>query len=772
MAKFDRFLIAPLNTGLVTDLKSFLIPDDAYARLQNAYVFRGRTRKRFGSRFMGSGWSSAVTEPLFSRLRVDVGSTAAVSGNFPATIIPVLTPGALWKIGQQFSVGTTVFTVVVANGALLTTGAATGTFNTANGTLTITGNTTNPSTAIWWYPSEPVMGLTNYGQSTINNKPSYAFDTRFAYVFAGGFWQRSGMDVTPIWHGDNLDFFWTENWQGPFDDDPIMFVTNFQVNTPNGPITATDDPLWYFDGTVWTAVTGVTGFYVNPGGGAPKTGPSVSTARLIVAFKDRLVLLNTIENNGSGVNVNYPNRARFSHNGSPFSQNAWYEPNAFDNSAIPNLDTGDGADWIDATTEESIVSAEFIKDRLIVYFERSTWELAYTGNEILPFVWQKINTELGSEATFSTVPFDREVITIGNVGIHSCSGANVQRIDTKIPDEVFKISNKNQGVKRVAGIRDYYVEMVYWTFPSDNVNSLHVYPNRVLVYNYKNGSWGFNDDCITAFGYFEQQLGVTWASQSTSWAEANFSWNSGTVAAQFRQVIAGNQQGYVFIIDAEESRNERALQITNLTYPAVSTVELTILDHTLDVGEFISIENAQGINGPITGLYKIITVIDKDTVQVNAPDVSGVYLGGGNSARISNIMILSKQWNPYLDKDRNVYLAKIDFGVTKTENGEITVDYFPSATNLSMIGQGGVSGTGALMGTNILETRPYSATFAPLEQMQERLWHPVYFQTEGTCIQIYIHFNDRQMSDSAIAWDFFEIQGLVLYVMPTSSRLA
>ena len=43
-------------------------------------------------------------------------------------------------------------------------------------------------------------------------------------------------------------------------------------------------------------------------------------------------------------------------------------------------------------TDEQIISCEFIKDRLIVFFERSTWELAYTGNEVLPFIWQKINT--------------------------------------------------------------------------------------------------------------------------------------------------------------------------------------------------------------------------------------------------------------------------------------------------------------------------------------------------------------------------------------------
>ena len=65
---FDRFFIGPLQTGLQQNLRPFLIADDAFDLLQNAYVFRGRVRKRFGSRLMGSGFSSPVTEPLFYRL--------------------------------------------------------------------------------------------------------------------------------------------------------------------------------------------------------------------------------------------------------------------------------------------------------------------------------------------------------------------------------------------------------------------------------------------------------------------------------------------------------------------------------------------------------------------------------------------------------------------------------------------------------------------------------------------------------------------------------
>ena len=93
--------------------------------------------------------------------------------------------------------------------------------------------------------------------------------------------------------------------------------------------------------------------------------------------------------------------------------------------------------------------------------------MAYTNNQVAPFVWQQINTELGSESTFSAVPFDRSILTMGSVGVHACNGVNVDRIDKKIPDEVFSISKDNNGVYRVAGIRDYYTEMVYWTFPQD-----------------------------------------------------------------------------------------------------------------------------------------------------------------------------------------------------------------------------------------------------------------------------------------------------------------
>jgi len=73
------------------------------------------------------------------------------------------------------------------------------------------------------------------------------------------------------------------------------------------------------------------------------------------------------------------------------------------------------------------------------------------------------------------------------------------------------------------------------------------------------------------------------------------------------------------------------------------------------------------------------------------------------------------------------------------------------------------------MGNGVLETRPYA--LYPFEQVQDRLWHPVYFQTDGQTIQIFIYMSEDQITDTSIAWSDFELEGLVLHTMPTSARL-
>lgn len=844
---FDRFLIAPFNSGLQQNMKPWLIPEDAFAFLYNMYVFRGRVRKRFGGILTGFGWSSLLQAQLFSRLRVQVGTIGA-------PLSPV--PGSIFKVGQLFSAGDQIFTVFNPNPgpqAMLHTGIGTGTFDLATGAFALAGTGLAAGTPIYFYPADPVMGIYIYQAGVYNNQPTYAWDTQFAYLYTGGQWQRSGTGVTPIWHGTDLNFFWVFNWQGGTNSTAspsTMFVTNYFVTNPNGIKLATDDPIWTFDGTTWVARIGANGFYFEPNGGAPQTGPYVQTARIIVAFKNRLLLLNTIENDNVitgpaplGTNTQYVNRLRYSAYASPFQQNAWYEPDQSDNSGNPQLGVAIGADFIDATTEEEIISAEFIKDRLIVFFSQSTWEIVYTGNQVAPFAWQKLNTELGSQAEKSTVPFDQFILTMSNIGVHSCNGQNVVRIDEKIPDEVFEIRDKELGIERIAGIRDFFVECVYWSFPSDDITPVEKFPNRVLLYNYKNDSWALNEDCITSFGYLQQSSDETWADQSDIWDDADFTWTSGINQAQFRQILAGNQEGFIFQVDPQLARNAPAMQLTNATSVG-NVITLTIVDHTLQVGEFsdyIMIENAvvslgttdgagnasgtvpgsignyfiigsqtylivapsnvlqttgpgSGTFDKLTGAYtftgaapastiffvgdglneifKVQSIVNANTITVYG-SFTGTYAGGGTVTRVSNPQILSKEWNPYVNEGRNVYLARIDFGVLKTgefgSGGAVTVDYYPSSTELSMIQAG--QANNCIVGDGTLETTPYDPAIYPLESVQARLWHPIYFQTTGESVQIFIYMSDAQMTDPVKALADFEIEGMVLHTSRSSSRL-
>jgi len=782
---FDRFLISPINTGLQTDMKPWQILDDAFTYLQNAYVFRGRVRKRFGSLLMG-------TSPLNSQLRISLGTNNNMALSLPANT-SAHTPQL--AIGQMFSLGTDTFEVYQL-------GMGVATLSTNAGVSAVIDSTATPNTitftggaasTVYWYPALPVMGITQYETGAVNNHPTYAFDTEFAYLFSGspGAWARSGTGGNPVWKGSNTNYFWTSNWTG-IPGVILLFVSNFNFTLGAAAPAATDDPIWYLNGTTWTARLGsstANGIFFLPGGNAVGAGPFVQTARIIVAFRNRQVLLNTVENDnsatgGSGVATQYKNRARFSFNGSPLAVNAWYEPNQTD--ASGNVAAGGG--FVDATTDEEIISAEFIKDRLIVYFERSTWELAYTGNEILPFRWNKLNTELGSQSTFSTIPFDKEVLTIGNTGVHGCNGSNVVRIDEKIPDEIFEFEAKANGNLRTVGIRDYYNELAIWTFVSDLETATQTFPNQILIYNYRNGSWALFDDCFTFFGYFEQQADTTWASSAPqTWEQANYTWNSGIIQANQRQILGGNQQGFVLRLADDVSRNAPGMNLTNIGplpmggspgqfASASGILTLTIVNHNLTAApqeypnsmDYILLENIVAdmttqtiLNGNI---FKVWQVIDANTITINTFGVltSGTYKGGGTVSRVSNIQIATKQFNPYVDQDRNVFVQRIDFGVQNTEAGEILVDYFPSSSDVSMVSSG-VEST-SIMGTSVLETRPY--TIFSLETYQEILWHPVYFQCGAEFIQFALYMTNTQMTTPAIALSDFELQGMILYTIP------
>lgn len=757
----DRFLIAPFdeNSGLRSDVRPWLIPDQAFAQLNNAYVFRGRVRKRFGSRWLND-------DKFGTRLRIQVGVTAggALAGNVRVINADAGMPTA---VGQGFSVLGIFFTVFnPAAGAQQMKrsdgSAAPATYDLTTSAFNITGTGAPNGTPVFFYPAFPVMGLLTLEDSAINDEFLIGFDTRYAYRYVTG-WTRLNLQTVAgaaVWTGSNSQFFWGTTWVGANASDKIFFVTNFNENEPNfirqfNPLTLT----W----NNFRPAVSATEF--------------LNAARLVVVFKNRLVFLNTWEGVGSP-GTNYPNRARYSQIGSPLAVDAFRQDIAGKGNAI------------DCPTTEAIITCEFVKDRLIVYCERSTWELVYLGNQAYPFTWQQINTELGAESTFSIVPFDKVALGVGNVGIHACNGGNVDRIDQKIPDTVFSIHNADNGVERVYGIRDYFVEMVYWTFPSIDTNTDQPFPNRVLIYNYATGTWAFNNDSITVFGYLNQPnlLSITWSSTEIGWDDDEV-WGSGSLQTKFRQVLGGNQEGYTFVVDPDETTNAAVIQITDLTIAAGNVITVTAIDHNLREEDFIYITDITG-TGNLTlinnNIYKVTEVLTSSTFNIvydKTPVViTGTYNGAGVFARVSKISILTKEFNFYAKQGRDVSVSKVDFMVDKTPfdaQCNLDVNFFVSTSTVPLL-QDGLA-TGTVFGTGTLDTFAYATI--PFESDAVRIIHPVYFQTDGEFVQLEITMNDIQMttvipiddgmggiSYTGPTFENFELHFMCFYAQPTSSR--
>ena len=416
------------------------------------------------------------------------------------------------------------------------------------------------------FPCLPVMGIKTREISSINSEETIFFDTSKANEYSGtafndiSFYKNTNGAVS--WSGSNSQFFNSTNYANTF------WATNFVpgLHTSATATTTGDGIRWYDGNQAFT--NGWVNFNPRVDQVASPNTNRVLGARLIVPYIGRLLIFNTYEGTSSP-GTHYPRRVRWSQIGTPFpatdpggaaspipsdfaglsSDDAWV-------STVPGL-----GGFLDCPNNEEIISIGWYKDQLIVFFEKSTWALLYTGNRLFPFTFERINSELGCESPNSTVQFDDGILAVGNRGVVQATGNQVVRIDSRIPDEVFNFKNEQEGHLRVQGIRDYFNELAYWTVPE--AESEYTFPGRLLVFNYKTGSFSFFRDSFTALGYIQFSQGYLWNTTDTQWGEADWNWDDPISQSLFQNICAGNSMGYVFILNVQND-NDPSMDI--LTY--------------------------------------------------------------------------------------------------------------------------------------------------------------------------------------------------------------
>lgn len=751
------FLIANPRVGIERDMESWLLPNDAYPQLEDCYLWRGRIKKKQGFQ-------------LLNRLQRKIATTNA-SGN-----ISFILPNFPLTAGLTHLVIGTDFFQDIGTGTLITNGAAiVKTLVLGTGALTITNSLA--LTDVFYFPGLPVMGLPTLETITFNQGLLMAFDTSFSYQFnttSKVFIDTSfykGTTTLVMWTGTDSQFFWTTNYAN------AMWTTNDVAGFNANPIATTAASG---DGIRW--------FDQDSSGWVNFLPPIDSTnflmgALCLLPYKGRLLAFNTTEGTSFATAKRYPQRVRFSENGTPFYNSTI--PTNYNGGNVPNAWRSDlvgFGGFIDAPTLEVIVSVQFVKDTIIVYFENSTWQLAYTGFEQLPFIWVKINTELGAVSTFSEVPFDKVVLGVGNVGIHACDSVNVQRIDQKIPDEAFSIQNENAGRQRVYGIRDFYNQLVYWTLPyvgSDQQDAMDdeqalvppyglIYPNRMLVYNYVDQSYSFFINSFTCFGYYQKANDTLWSEVGTEWQATRFTWFSPTAQALFPFIVAGNQQGFVEILDPEQTVNGDSLFIENIT-PGTPETTLTIPNHNLTVGQFIKITSASGITGLTTnllspnGIYEVFSTLDADIIQINtivAP--TGTFTGNGSLSTINRFNVITKRFNPFVEEAAQVQFNYADFFVDSTVNGQITINLYIDEDSSIPIN----SVNTLEPPINILNTFPettYQLDDDTTPFVNSKIWKRMYFTDISQFFQMQLTLSNEQLLDDDVNQSDIVIHAMILY---------
>lgn len=492
------------------------------------------------------------------------------------------------------------------------------------------------------------------------------------------------------------------------------------------------------------------------------TSPSYLVGALFFAiYQNQMLCFGTFERTSAGSVQYFPNRFRYSQIGTVFyagvtpsggssTPDAW-----FDN--IP----GKGG-FVDIDTNDKLIEASINQEVLIVGTETTKRKITGTNNPLQPYVIQTISPEFGSESTFASIPLDRGVLAISDVGFTITTSYDCKRFDVDIPDQVFQINNIDNGNERVCAVRDYSNELIYFNYPQSAIQyedgSDAVFPTRCLVFNYRDNLFSVFKEQYTTYGYFRGRTAKTWADFPVPWSTVNIAWSAGTNYARFSDIIGGNQQGYIM------KRESGTFPDLSHYIKSISGSTITSPGHCLEEGDYIEIEGCVGVTGINDQVFQV-NVLTDDTFSIDGTP-TGTYLGGGEYRILDQMLIKTKTFPLYWENGMGMRVGKQRFLLGTTDEGEITVQIFSQQNSSQAIND--PSYAPFLIGNDTVRTRPdESLGLNDAAASQSQIWHRLSNSFTGDTIQIGFTFSDAQMRDLSIQRAEFTLFGIEIDTFPS-----
>jgi hypothetical protein len=399
-------------------------------------------------------------------------------------------------------------------------------------------------------------------------------------------------------------------------------------------------------------------------------------ALLIVPFKDRLLFLSPWIQTSSGVPIQLSDVVLWSWNGTPYYANLTPTGETNNVKAYYQDQTGLGGN-LPLGTGQPITTVSNNEDVLLIGFGGSgrKTRFVYTSNDLQPFLFYNINSELPSDSTFSAITLDKGALDIGAYGIAMTDQQSSQRIDLDIPDSVFQIQALNNGALRVNAVRDFYREWVYFAYPLNNIppygdNSICKFPKQTFLFNYRDNTWGVQYENFTAHGTFRPTIKKSWLTLGfESWNSWREPWNSGANSPQFPSIVAGNPQGYV-LTKGQGTGEGISGTVQAVTASASGEMQITSINHCVQTGDYLYFSGFIGllsstITGVTLGFPTIVTTMNS-FVAGDIVNIAGIV--GTTELNQNDLLVISASGTEItLDIDSSAFTPYVSGGTATSD---------------------------------------------------------------------------------------------------------
>lgn len=626
---YTPYLIANFATGVDKRLQPWLSPEDAQEELFDGYVYRGTMSKREGYNYFATGGSGGST---YRESRIVTLVTAAPAAQVPNGAIVTFTLTGTGPIARGSVTVNGSNPVVVGTdnglgliGSITGTGIVSGTVNYTTGALSVTFSVAPAvaSTVTFTYSymqDQPVMMIASFYTASNSRQLIVCSTSRInRYNPTLNILE----DITPAgtpYTGTFRNFFSWTNYESATDTPRLLFSNNVDV-------------IQEYDGTAVAAYSYTSSEF------------STLTCLLLVNYKDRLILLRTTEDG-----TIYPRRIRISGTGG--------NADVFDSTAI-------GAGYIDIPDNTWIMGAAFNRDDLIIFTENSTWTLKYTGNDVTPFVLNKIDESRGSQAPYAAITYLNRTSAASPRGLIMTDGYRVERQDDAIPDYSFnEISSANFDVCFAGSVDDDQDH--YLIHPQQGQET----SSRILVTNYDEDNYTVYRLPLSCMGGYLSSRDETWSglSKFNNWyefASIYGNWNSFAYNSKVPITLGGGHHGEIWQIAVTEME-DNPVKIRNITVVDSQTLEVTTdwnnyglntQDDTLGA-DYIYITGVSGMLEVNDQQFPLVSRTNNYTFRI-AVDPNVTYSAFttttiGEAVRVIPFTSIMKEFNPFISMDKKV----------------------------------------------------------------------------------------------------------------------